>query len=324
VKDRDRPMPQNADNPRSIVVAAPRGFCAGVSYAIDIVEQMIERHGRPIYVRHEIVHNRHVVEDLRAKGAVFVDELADVPAGSWVVFSAHGVAPAVKQEARERGLRAVDATCPLVTKVHTEVLRYANAGFEILLVGHKRHVEVEGTCGHAPDRIQVVESAQDVESVRVLDPEKLAVVTQTTLSVDDTREIVEAIRRRFPAVRTPSKDDICYATQNRQNAVKALAAECDLILVLGSPTSSNSNRLAEVAVASGCEARLVQEAAEIRPEWLAGARNVGVTAGASTPESLVEEAIGCLRDAGFTQVRELRTAEEHVAFPPPRELRREG
>lgn len=314
-------MTPPASAPRTVIVAAPRGFCAGVSYAIEIVERLLERHGRPIYVRHEIVHNRHVVEDLRAKGAVFVDELADVPADGRVVFSAHGVAPAVKQEARERGLRAVDATCPLVSKVHAEVLRYANAGFEILLVGHRRHVEVQGTLGHAPDRIRVVESVEEVATVRPRDPDRLAVVTQTTLSVDDTRGILDAIRSRFPNVRTPNKEDICYATQNRQNAVKALAERCDLVLVLGSPTSSNSNRLAEVARAAGRPAQLVEEAADIRLDWLAGVRCVGVTAGASTPESIVEGALARLRDEGFVEAQELRTAEEHVAFPPPRELR---
>jgi 4-hydroxy-3-methylbut-2-enyl diphosphate reductase len=311
----------DASAEREILVASPRGFCAGVSYAIEIVDLVLERHGPPVYVRHEIVHNRYVVDKLRAEGAIFVDELADVPPGSLVIFSAHGVAPAVREEAKRRDLRVIDATCPLVTKVHLEALRYAREGYEILVVGHRGHVEVIGTLGHAPDRMHLVETVADVARVELRDPERVAVVTQTTLSVDDTREIVDAIRQRFPAVRLPAKDDICYATQNRQTAVKALAQQTDLVLVLGSPTSSNANRLVEVVRNAGGRARLIEHAGDIDPAWLADARAVGVTAGASTPEVLVQDAIAHLRRLGCTAVRDLTTAEEHVTFPLPRELR---
>ncbi|MFN8644978.1 MAG: 4-hydroxy-3-methylbut-2-enyl diphosphate reductase [Candidatus Binatia bacterium] len=306
---------------RGIVVASPRGFCAGVSHAIEIVDLVLERHGPPIYVRHEIVHNRHVVEDLRRRGAVFVDELADVPDGGLVIFSAHGVAPAVRAEAAARGLRVVDATCPLVTKVHVEALRFAREGYDILLVGHRGHVEVVGTLGHAPEHMHLVETVADVARVAVRDPARVAVVTQTTLSVDDTREIVEAIRQRFPAVHLPTKDDICYATQNRQTAVKELARQSDVVLVIGSPTSSNAARLVEVARAAGVAAHLVDDPAAIAADWLAKARTVGLTAGASTPEAVVEATIAHLRGLGFSAVREVTTAVEHVAFPLPRELR---
>ena len=312
----------SAAGERELLVASPRGFCAGVSYAVDIVELVLERHGPPVYVRHEIVHNRYVVEQLRAAGAVFVDELADVPADSLVIFSAHGVAPAVREEAKQRGLRVIDATCPLVTKVHVEALRYAREGYEILVVGHRGHVEVIGTLGHAPEQMHLIESVADVARVQLRDPDRVAVVTQTTLSVDDTREILAAIRERFPRVQLPAKDDICYATQNRQMAVKALAAEADLVLVLGSPTSSNANRLAEVARNAGGSARLIEDAGGIDPTWLAEVRSVGLTAGASTPEALVQEAITRLRDCGFSRVRDVTTAEEYVSFPLPRELRR--
>ena len=306
---------------REILVAAPHGFCAGVSYAIEIVELVLERHGPPVYVRHEIVHNRHVVDGLRARGAVFVDELADVPEGALVIFSAHGVAPSVREEAARRGLRIIDATCPLVTKVHVEALRYARDGYEILVIGHRGHVEVIGTLGHAPESMQLVETVEDVARVQLRDPDRVAVVTQTTLSVDDTRDIVEAVRRRFPNVRVPSKDDICYATQNRQMAVKEVARQSDLVLVIGSPTSSNANRLVEVARNAGGAARLIEHSADIDPAWLADVRAVGLSAGASTPESLVEETIGRLQSLGFSRVRNVTTAEEHIAFPLPRELR---
>ncbi|MGH7787996.1 MAG: 4-hydroxy-3-methylbut-2-enyl diphosphate reductase [Candidatus Binatia bacterium] len=306
---------------REILVASPRGFCAGVSYAIEIVELVLERYGAPVYVRHEIVHNRHVVDALRAQGAVFVDELSEVPPGSLVIFSAHGVAPSVREEARARGVRVIDATCPLVTKVHLQALRYAREDFEILLIGHRGHVEVIGTLGHAPDRMQLVETVDDVARLEVRDPQRVAVVTQTTLSVDDTRDIVEAIRRRFPAVRTPAKDDICYATQNRQTAVKELARQSDSVLVLGSPASSNANRLVEVARNQGTTARLIEDRRDIDPAWLAGVRRVGVTSGASTPDVLVQGVIEHLRDCGFGRLRDLSTAEEHVVFPLPRELR---
>jgi 4-hydroxy-3-methylbut-2-enyl diphosphate reductase len=306
---------------REIVVASPRGFCAGVAYAIEIVDLVLERHGAPVYVRHEIVHNRHVVDRLRARGAIFVDELADVPAGSIVIFSAHGVAPSVREEAVRRQVRVVDATCPLVTKVHLQALRYAREGYEILVIGHRGHVEVIGTLGHAPECMQLVETVADVERLQVRDPERVAVVTQTTLSVDDTRAIVEAIQRRFPRVRLQTKDDICYATQNRQTAVKELARQVDLVLVLGSPTSSNASRLVEVARTAGGSARLIEQAADIDPAWLANVRVLGLTAGASTPESLVQEAVDWLRARGFDRQRDLTTAEEHVVFPLPRELR---
>ena len=306
---------------RTVLVASPRGFCAGVSYAIEIVELVLERYGAPVYVRHEIVHNRHVVEELRARGARFVDDLSEVPYESLLIFSAHGVSPAVREEAQARRLRVIDATCPLVTKVHLEALRYAREGFEILLIGHRGHVEVEGTLGHAPERMQLVETVEDVARVHVDDPERVAVVTQTTLSVDDTREIVDAIRRRFPAARTPNKDDICYATQNRQSAVKELARASDLVLVIGSPTSSNTNRLVEVARCEGTPARLIEDAVDIDPAWLEGVFHVGLSAGASAPEELVNGAIRRLETLGFAKVRELSTVEEHVTFALPRELR---
>jgi 4-hydroxy-3-methylbut-2-enyl diphosphate reductase len=305
---------------REILVASPRGFCAGVSYAIEIVELVLERHGAPVYVRHEIVHNRHVVEDLRAKGRCSSTSWP-TPPGGLVIFSAHGVAPVVREEAASRQLRVVDATCPLVTKVHIEALRYARDGYEILVIGHRGHVEVIGTPGHAPESMQLVETVDDVAHVQVRDPERVAVVTQTTLSVDDTRDIVEAIRRRFPAVRLPAKDDICYATQNRQTAVKELARQSDLVLVIGSPTSRNANRLVEVSRNAGTDARLIEHGADIDPAWLADVHAVGVTAGASTPEELVQATVAHLRGLGFARVRDLTTAEEHVTFPLPRELR---
>ena len=308
---------------RTILVASPRGFCAGVSYAIGIAELVLERHGRPMYVRHEIVHNRHVVERLGAQGAQFVDDLATVPEGSVLIFSAHGVSPAVRDEATRRRLRVVDATCPLVTRVHLQALKYAREGFEILLIGHRGHVEVEGTLGHAPEQMHVVETVEDVASLRVCDPERVAIVTQTTLSVDDTRVIVEAIRERFPSVRTPAKDDICYATQNRQAAARELARQSQFVLVVGSPTSSNANRLVEVARNEGTGARLIEDASDIDAAWVAGVGVVGLTAGASTPESLVEGAMVRLQALGFAAVRDLLTAEENVTFPLPRELRNE-
>jgi 4-hydroxy-3-methylbut-2-enyl diphosphate reductase len=306
---------------KRVLVASPRGFCAGVSYAIEIVDRVLDEFGPPIYVRHEIVHNRHVVERLHGRGARFVEDLATVPRGSLLVFSAHGVSPAVRQEAKERGRRVVDATCPLVTKVHLEVLRFAREGYEILLIGHRGHVEVVGTLGHAPDRIHLVETVQDVDRVNVDDPEHVAVVTQTTLSVDDTREIIEAIRRRFPAVSTPGKDDICYATQNRQTAVKALAQASELVFVLGSETSSNANRLVEVAEKQGTPARLIESAADIDAALLDDCRTVGLSAGASTPESLVRETLAALAALDYREVQELRTAEENIVFPLPRELK---
>ncbi len=307
---------------KKVLIASPRGFCAGVSYAIDIVDRVLDEFGAPVYVRHEIVHNRHVVDRLKQRGARFVEDLEAVPRGALLIFSAHGVSPAVRAEAARRGLRVIDATCPLVTKVHLEVLRYARAGYEILLIGHRGHVEVDGTLGQAPDRIRLIETVDDVRAVHVANPERVAVVTQTTLSVDDTAEIMSAIRKRFPAVVTPGKDDICYATQNRQTAVKALARACDVVFVIGSPTSSNANRLVEVARKAGTPAFLIESADDIDGGRLEGKRAVGLTAGASTPEALVRDAVTALRAWGFEEVEELVTATEHVVFPLPKELRR--
>jgi 4-hydroxy-3-methylbut-2-enyl diphosphate reductase len=304
-------------------IASPRGFCAGVDRAIEIVELALEIYGRPVYVRHEIVHNRHVVDSLRAKGAIFTDELADVPEGALVVFSAHGISPAVRAEAERRKLRTLDATCPLVTKVHVEAGRFVRDGYEIVLIGHRGHVEVEGTLGQAPDRMVLVETVEDVARLEVRDPAKLAVLTQTTLSVDDTREILEALRERFPQIRIPGKDDICYATQNRQNAVKDLASRSQLVIVVGAPSSSNSNRLVEVARTRGARAELVEDAAGIDPAWLAGATRVGVTAGASTPEELVQAVCERLRTLGASRVEALPTVDEGMRFALPAELKRE-
>jgi len=306
-----------------ILLASPRGFCAGVDRAIEIVERALARYGPPVYVRHEIVHNRHVVEALRAKGAVFVEDPREVPPGSLLVFSAHGVSPAVRNAAAGQGLRTIDATCPLVTKVHVEAQRFARGGHEIVLVGHAGHVEVEGTMGHAEGRIRLVESPEDVAQLEVEDPERLAVLTQTTLSVDDTRDVTEALRTRFPAIRLPRKDDICYATQNRQNAVKELVREADLVLVVGAPESSNSNRLVEIARKAGATAYLVQTAADIEPGWLAGVVCVGVTAGASAPEVLVSEVVERLRAlaGGDARVERMPEIDEGVVFQLPAELR---
>jgi len=306
-----------------VLLANPRGFCAGVDRAIEIVELALERYGPPIYVRHEIVHNRHVVEGLRAKGAVFVDDPSEVPPGSLLIFSAHGVSPAVRAAAQERDLRVIDATCPLVTKVHVEAARMAREGMDIVLVGHKGHVEVEGTMGHAPQRMHLVQSTGDVAELAVRDPERLGCVTQTTLSVDDTREILEALRRRFPAIRLPRKVDICYATQNRQNAVKELTESAEVVIVVGAPESSNSSRLVELAGKRGARAHLVQTAAEIDPAWIEGARCVGVTAGASAPEVLVEAVVARIEElaGGRAEVSALPPVDEGVTFQLPAQLR---
>jgi len=303
-----------------VLLANPRGFCAGVDRAIAIVERALEKVGAPIYVRHEVVHNRFVVEALQKKGAVFVDELADIPSGSTVVFSAHGVSRAVRAEAEARGLTVFDATCPLVTKVHAEVTRMREQGREVIMIGHAGHPEVEGTMGQASSGIYLVESIADVERVAVRDPANLAYVTQTTLSIDDAAAIVAALRRRFPAIIGPKKDDICYATQNRQDAVRVLAPQCDVVIVVGSPNSSNSNRLREVAARHGAAAYMIDRADQVQPEWLAGRRRVGVTAGASAPELLVQEVIARLRSLGAASVRELSGVVEKVAFPMPRGL----
>jgi len=304
-----------------VLLANPRGFCAGVDRAIAIVEQALAQHGAPIYVRHEVVHNRTVVEDLKRKGAVFVDELAEVPRGATVVFSAHGVSKAVQAEAVARGLTVFDATCPLVTKVHVEIAKMREQGREIVMIGHAGHPEVEGTMGQCEGGVHLVESAADVERLEVADPRKLAYVTQTTLSVDDAAAIVEALRRRFPEIVGPRKDDICYATQNRQDAVKALATSVDVVIVVGSPNSSNSNRLREVAANRGVPAYMVDTADDLDPAWLAGRTRVGVTAGASAPEVLVREVIARLRAMGAAHVAELSGTVERVVFPLPSGLR---
>jgi 4-hydroxy-3-methylbut-2-enyl diphosphate reductase len=303
-----------------VQLATPRGFCAGVERAIAIVERALELHGAPIYVRHEIVHNKYVVATLRAKGAVFVDELDEVPAGGIVIFSAHGVAKAVQADAERRGLKVFDATCPLVTKVHVEVAKMLRDGYEIVMIGHKGHPEAEGTMGQAATGMHLVETLEDVAALRVASPGKLAYVTQTTLSVDDARAMVAALRQRFPSIRGPKKDDICYATQNRQDAVKLMAPQCDVVIVVGSPNSSNSNRLREVAEHMGARAYMVDSADDLRPEWIAGKRRVGVTAGASAPEILVRELIERLKALGASSVRPLEGITEDVAFSLPRGL----
>ena len=306
-----------------VLLAQPRGFCAGVVRAIDIVERALELHGRPIYVRHEIVHNKYVVEDLRARGAIFVDKLSDVPSGATLIFSAHGVPQSVRREAQERGFQVFDATCPLVTKVHVEVLKMREEGLDIVMIGHKGHPEAEGTMGQAQDGMHLVETLDDVAVLEVRDAAMLAYVTQTTLSVDDAARIVSALKARFPAIRGPKKDDICYATQNRQDAVKFMAPQCDLVIVIGSPNSSNSNRLLEVAQTLGTEAFMVDRADQIEAAWLEGKQRIGVTAGASAPEILIQEVINALRSMGARSVRKLDGVEEQIKFPMPRGLTRE-
>ncbi len=305
---------------QTVFLANPRGFCAGVDRAIAIVERALEKFGAPIYVRHEVVHNRFVVENLKAKGAVFIEEMSEVPSGATLIYSAHGVSLAVRKEADERGLVVYDATCPLVTKVHVEVKRMHEAGLGIVMIGHKGHPEVEGTMGQSDGGMYLVENVEDVAQLRVADPHKLAYVTQTTLSVDDAARVVEALRRRFPEIRGPKKDDICYATQNRQDAVKKLAVECDLVIVVGSPNSSNSNRLREVARNAGTPAYMVDNAGQIDPAWLAGKSRIGVTAGASAPEVLVEGVIARLKEMGAETVTPLPGIAETINFPLPRAL----
>jgi 4-hydroxy-3-methylbut-2-enyl diphosphate reductase len=308
-----------------ILLANPRGFCAGVDRAIDIVERAIELFGAPIYVRHEVVHNKFVVDRLRGQGAVFVEELDEVPVDATVIFSAHGVSKAVQAEARRRGLRVFDATCPLVTKVHMEVSRYAREGRDVILIGHEGHPEVEGTMGQFDEsqggRICLVEDVDDVEQLEVRDPESVGVVTQTTLSVDDTAEVLAALQRRFPTLLTPRKEDICYATQNRQDAVKKLVEDCDVVVVVGSQSSSNSNRLREIAAKAGKPGYLVDGPDDLRPEWFDGKRSVGVTAGASAPELMVQRVVGRLREWGGQGAEEVVGREENVVFALPRELR---
>ncbi len=303
-----------------VLLAKPRGFCAGVDRAIEIVERALQIHGAPIYVRHEVVHNKFVVDDLRAKGAVFVEHLAEVPAGSTVIFSAHGVSQDVRREANARQLKVFDATCPLVTKVHVEVEKMRDHGREIIMIGHQGHPEVEGTMGQAQGGMYLVETPADVARLQVTDPANLAFVTQTTLSVDDASQIIAALKQRFPQIVGPKKDDICYATQNRQDAIKALAQQCDVVIVVGSPNSSNSNRLREVAANQNVAAYMVDNARELKPEWLAGASRVGVSAGASAPEVLVQEVISRLMELGASGVTEIAGITERVTFPLPKNL----
>jgi 4-hydroxy-3-methylbut-2-enyl diphosphate reductase len=307
-----------------ILLAEPRGFCAGVDRAIEIVERAIAKFGAPIYVRHEIVHNTYVVNDLKQKGAVFIEDLAEVPPGATLVFSAHGVSRAVQDEAQARGFSIFDATCPLVTKVHVEVAKLAKEGYEFIMIGHKGHPEVEGTMGQLDQGIHLVEDSADVAKLPLDLHDKLAVVTQTTLSVDDTAEISSAIRQRFPHVREPKQQDICYATQNRQDAVKLLSPQVDVVIVVGSPTSSNSNRLRELAEKLGTSAYMIDNADQLKSEWFEGKTRVGLTAGASAPELLVEQVITKLRELGATTVRNLPGVEEHLKFPLPKGLKIEA
>jgi 4-hydroxy-3-methylbut-2-en-1-yl diphosphate reductase len=312
-----------AAGPSKVLLAAPRGYCAGVDRAVQTVERALELHGAPIYVRKEIVHNKHVVEELSARGAIFVDQETEVPEGEMVVFSAHGVAPAVHANAADRNLRTIDATCPLVTKVHVEARKFAAQGYTIILIGHEGHEEVEGTTGEAPESIILVQTADEVESLEVPDPERVAFITQTTLSVDETSQIIARLRDRFPAIVSPKSDDICYATTNRQIAVKELARACDLVLVIGSTNSSNSNRLVEVAREHGAESHLIDNHTQVREAWLEGTNTVGITSGASAPEELVERLVAFFRARGAEDVSELRTVEEDVRFMLPKEIRDE-
>ena len=306
---------------QEILLAEPRGFCAGVDRAIEIVERALAKFGAPIYVRHEIVHNTYVVNDLKTKGAIFIEELSDVPPGATLVFSAHGVSRAVQKEARARGFQIFDATCPLVTKVHVEVAKLHKEGYEFIMIGHKGHPEVEGTMGQLDSGIHLVEDVTDVARISPLQTERLAVVTQTTLSVDDAAEISAAIKERFPQVREPKQQDICYATQNRQDAVKMLSPQVDILIVVGSPTSSNSNRLRELASKLGTEAYMVDDASELREEWFEGKSRVGLTAGASAPEVLVKQVIDRIKALGAVSIRKMQGAEETIQFPLPKGLK---
>ncbi|HWT25521.1 MAG TPA: 4-hydroxy-3-methylbut-2-enyl diphosphate reductase [Solirubrobacteraceae bacterium] len=309
--------------PEKLLLAAPRGYCAGVDRAVQTVERALELHGAPVYVRKEIVHNKHVVQQLAARGAIFVEELDDdIPEGAVTVFSAHGVSPAVHADAARRGLRTIDATCPLVTKVHKEAIKFAAEGYTIVLIGHAGHEEVEGTMGEVPEgRIVLVETEADVDALEIDDPERIAFLTQTTLSVDETRAVIARLRERFPAITGPRTDDICYATTNRQLAVKQMAGECDLVLVIGSRNSSNSNRLVDVARAAGAESHLIDNEAQVREEWLAGARVVGITSGASAPEELVQRLIDFFRGRGTEIVEEFEVLREDVRFMLPKVIR---
>jgi 4-hydroxy-3-methylbut-2-enyl diphosphate reductase len=309
-----------ATSVQDVLLAEPRGFCAGVDRAIEIVERALKKFGAPVYVRHEIVHNTYVVNDLKAKGAVFIEDLAEVPPGAVLVFSAHGVSKAVRLEATQRGFEVYDATCPLVTKVHVEVAKLAREGYEFIMIGHRGHPEVEGTMGQLSDGIHLVEEVADVDRAPVRNPERLAVVTQTTLSVDDAAEILAAVKRRFPAVREPKQQDICYATQNRQDAVKVLAPQVDVVIVVGSPTSSNSNRLRELAERLGTPSHMVDSAEQLQASWFEGRPRVGLTAGASAPELLVQQVVDRLKALGAVSVRRLQGVEETIQFPLPRGL----
>jgi 4-hydroxy-3-methylbut-2-enyl diphosphate reductase len=311
----------SAIQPQEIILAEPRGFCAGVDRAIDIVEHALVKFGAPIYVRHEIVHNTHVVDDLRSRGAIFIEDLNDVPEGATLVFSAHGVPKEVEHEAQRRGFQVFDATCPLVTKVHVEVAKLHKEGYEFIMIGHKGHPEVEGTMGQLPSGIHLVEDADDVLKVQPLQSIKLAVVTQTTLSVDDAADIMAAVKARFPQVREPKQQDICYATQNRQDAIKVLSPQVDVVIVVGSPSSSNSNRLRDVAAKYGTPSYMVDHAGELQAEWLAGKTKIGLTAGASAPDVLVQQVIQRLRELGALSVRTLEGVQETVKFPLPKGLR---
>jgi 4-hydroxy-3-methylbut-2-enyl diphosphate reductase len=315
-------MPSTATaGPRKVLLAAPRGYCAGVDRAVQTVERALEVHGPPVYVRKEIVHNKHVVEELSKRGAIFVDRESQVPEGAIVVFSAHGVAPAVHENAAAHNLRTIDATCPLVTKVHVSARRFAADGYTIVMIGHDGHEEVEGTTGEAPEAITLIETAADVAALDVPDPEKVAFITQTTLSVDETAEVIDALRAKFPAIVSSKSDDICYATTNRQIAVKQLATECDLVLVIGSTNSSNSNRLVEVAREYGAASHLIDNHTQVQDEWLAGIGTVGITSGASAPEELVERLVDFFRERGADDIGELRTVHEDVRFMLPKEIR---
>jgi 4-hydroxy-3-methylbut-2-en-1-yl diphosphate reductase len=315
-------MPEVALNaPKRVLLAAPRGYCAGVDRAVQTVEHALDLHGPPVYVRKEIVHNKHVVEQLEKRGAIFVDQETEVPEGELVVFSAHGVAPSVHENAAARRLRTIDATCPLVTKVHVEARKFAAQGYTVILIGHEGHEEVEGTTGEAPQSIVLVQTAGDVDDVDVPDPNRVAYITQTTLSVDETTEIIERLKQRFPAIVGPKTDDICYATTNRQQAVKEMARHCELVLVIGSTNSSNSNRLVEVAREHGADSHLIDNALQVDEEWLEGVETVGITSGASAPEELVERLVEFFRERGAGEISELRTVEEDVRFMLPGEIR---
>ena len=309
--------------PKRVRLAAPRGYCAGVDRAVETVERALDMHGPPVYVRKEIVHNKHVVEELAKRGAIFVEEETEVPEGELVVFSAHGVSPAVHANAATRNLRTIDATCPLVTKVHVSARKFADQGYTIIMIGHAGHEEVEGTMGEAPDSITLVETIEDADSVDVPDPDHVAFITQTTLSVDETSEIIDRLRERFPKIVSSKSEDICYATTNRQIAVKELASQCDLVLVIGSTNSSNSNRLVEVARDHGAASHLIDNASQVREEWLEGAETVGITSGASAPEELVSELVEFFRDRGTDDVAELKTVDESVRFMLPKKIRSE-